>query len=253
VLWLDEPAALPVALVATCGYAAMVAIGWRKARQTHPAKAAQTSHPYIKEGLAIVGLQLAVSLLFQLDRLLIPKVLSIGDLAVYAVVASIAGAPFRMLQMGVGYSLLPRLRACQRRGEAYRVIRHELAVMVAVSVAAAVAVILLMPWIARDLLQGRYSINAALVHAIVLIGFVRVWNSFASATVAALGSTRHLTLLNAASWAAVGVATLCAVSSRELGLLGIVYGIGAGWATLAAVATALALLEFFGRQLVARQ
>jgi O-antigen/teichoic acid export membrane protein len=241
VLWLDEPEALPVALVAACGYALMMGIGWRKARQTHPARASQTSHPYLKEGLAIVGLQLAVSLLFQLDRLLIPKVLSIGDLAVYAVVASIAGAPFRMLQVGVGYSLLPRLRGCQSRLQAYQMIRHELAVMVAVSVTAAVVVMLLMPWIARDLLQGRYPISAALVRAIVLIGFVRVWNSFASAAVSALGSMRHLTLLNAASWVAVGVASLCAVHSGKLGLIGIVYGIGAGWALLAAVATVLAL------------
>ena len=65
-------------------------------------------------GAAFAGLNASGLLLIQLERLVIPHVLPLADLALYGVLGAIAGSLFRVLQMGVGFSLLPRLRAAAR-------------------------------------------------------------------------------------------------------------------------------------------
>ena len=242
VLWLQYPKALPVVLLTVSGYAVTAYVGWRKAwRDRDDAREWPAVEPLFREGLSIVGLQLAVGLIFQLDRLLIPKLLSISDLATYSVVAAVAASPFRMLQTGVGYSLLPRLRACETAAQIRRLVAREAAVILLVSIAAAAIVVVLMPWITTTVLAGRYEIPASLITAVIVVGFVRVWNSFASSSVHALGSVRHLALLNLCSWIAVGLAALGAMLAQAHGLTGLVYGIGAGRATLALAATFIAL------------
>ena len=61
--------------------------------------------------LALAGLAASGLLLVQLERLVLPHLLPLSDLALYGVLGAIAGSLFRVLQMGVGFSLLPRLRA----------------------------------------------------------------------------------------------------------------------------------------------
>jgi O-antigen/teichoic acid export membrane protein len=263
VLIFDKPEALPAALTVTCGYVAMAALGWWKGfAARHPAEApggasvasraalpaqALPADTMLREGLAVVGVQLAVAALFQLDRLLIPRALSIRDLATYSVVSSLAASPFRMLQTGFSFALLPRLRACESRAAIRRLLRHEAAIALGIATLAAACVLLFTPWVLGHVLQSRYAFAASLLHALIIVGFVRVWSGIAGATVAALGSARQLVMLNVCGWIALAVAAVCAFAARGGGLAGVVYGIGAGWLVLASAASVIGARAVAGR------
>ncbi|MCH7782336.1 tetratricopeptide repeat protein, partial [candidate division KSB1 bacterium] len=77
------------------------------------------------EALSYAGVNAAYGLLTQLERLTIPKVLTLDELATFAVLAAIVGSPYRMLQLGVGYTLFPRLRATTTISERRRLICRE--------------------------------------------------------------------------------------------------------------------------------
>ena len=238
--------ALPAALTVACGYIAMALVGWRKGFQMRDAGAGLAASgvatkTLLQEGCAAVGLQLAVAALFQLDRLLIPNALSIRDLAIYSVVSSVAASPFRMLQTGIQFALLPRLRACESRAAIGRLLRHEAVIAISVSTVAAVAVLVLTPWLLKVLLDSRYAFPMSLLYALVVVGLVRVWSGLSSAMVSALGSARQLAMVNVYSWLALGVAAAGAFAARGAGLTGVVYGIGAGWLALALAGTVIGL------------
>jgi O-antigen/teichoic acid export membrane protein len=242
VLLARRPDALPAALTTMAGYLLMAGVGWKKGLEesqcdnTHPAPSSRT---LLLEGSAAMGAQLAFSALFQVDRLLIPKLLSIAELANYSVVATLAGSPFRMLQIGLGYSLLPRLRACRTHQEIRRLIGQETRVAIVIGLMAATAVFVVTPWILGELLDKRYSFTPALLVAFVVVGFVRLWDGIARAVVTALGSARDLHVLNACGWAALGIGILGALLLAEAELTGITYGVGAGWLALAIASTVL--------------
>jgi O-antigen/teichoic acid export membrane protein len=236
-------AALIVAFTVAVGYVMMAVLGWRKGFQARHAagltSAAAPARNLWQEAFASVGLQVALGAFFQLDRLLIPHALSIRDLAVYAVVSSIAASPFRMLQSGLGFALLPRLKAAENRAAIHRLIRHEAFVAVVVSVAAAIAVLFLTPWVLSAVLENRYAFSASLLHALIVVGFVRVWGGLAGAVVSALGTAPQLAMLNVYGWLALAIATVGAFVARDFGLTGVVYGMGAGWLSLALAGTSI--------------
>ncbi len=239
VLLFGQAHALPAGLTVLAGYVAMALVGWRRAFARHCAAlpAGTAARTLMYEGLAAVGLQIAVGALFQLDRLIIPHALSIRDLGVYSAVSAIAASPFRMLQMGLGFSLLPRLRACQSRAAIHALIRHEVLVAAVVAVVAAVGVLIVTPWLLGALLERRYAFPPSLLHALVVVGFIRVWSGISGATVSGLGTARQLATLNAYSWIALGLAAVGAFAARGFGLTGVVYGLGAGWLALALAGT----------------
>jgi len=236
--------ALPVAFTVAIGYVTMAVIGWRKGFEARHAAGTSTAaavptRTLWQEAFAAVGLQVAVGAFFQLDRLLIPHALSIRDLAVYAVVSSIAASPFRMLQTGLGFALLPRLKAAENRAAIHRLIRHEAFVAAVISAAAAIAVLVLTPWVLSAVLDNRYAFSASLLHALIVVGFVRVWGGLAGAVVSALGTARQLAMLNVYSWLALAIATVGAFVARDFGLTGVVYGMGAGWLARALAGTSM--------------
>ena len=77
------------------------------------------------EALAFAGVNASGLLLIQLERLVIPHVLPLADLALYGVLGAIAGSIYRVMQMGVGFSLLPRLRAAATVVERRQLVAHE--------------------------------------------------------------------------------------------------------------------------------
>jgi O-antigen/teichoic acid export membrane protein len=241
VMAFERPDALPAALTITVGYLLMAAAGWWRAMREHFHDATlPPGKGLMKEGVAAMGTQVAIGLFFQLDRLIIPRTLSIADLAIYSVVSAIAASPFRMLQVGASFTLLPGLRSSPDRVAALRLLKREAAAVLGIAVLASVVVILITPWIGTHLLDDQYPFSMSLLYAMVIVGFVRVWSGFAYAAVSALGSTQQLSLYNVWSWVALGIAIAAAIAASGQGLTGIVYGIGAGWLTLAVAATFIA-------------
>lgn len=243
VLWLaGSDRALPIAVMIMVSYLITSSVGWLvSARERSAGRAPVALRAFVRESIAGFGILLATQVLWQLERLVIPRTLSLEDLATFAVVAAIAGSPFRMLQIGIGHTLLPSLRACRSRAEVARLMRHEGIIVAGASLAAVVAVLVITPWIVDHFLMGRYPITGALLTAVVLTGLVKVANGFVAAIVQAFGSTAVLARFTVLTWIGLGAGVACALYGARFGVTGVVYGVGVAWVAMSAAAAVLAV------------
>lgn len=224
----------------TTGFLASAFVGWSllfRGRRSKPHRS--VVFPW-SEALSIAGLAAAGLLLIQLERLLLPHLLPLEDLATYGVLAAIAGSLFRVLQMGVGYSLLPRLRAAPGVIERRRLLFKEARLVVTVATLGSLVIWVATPRIEQWFLGGKYHLSAALVLAAVVTGFAKVLNGFSQSAVSALAEPRELHLVSVLGWVSVGVAMLGAVAGARWGLPGVIYGVGLGWVMRASVGLLLA-------------
>jgi O-antigen/teichoic acid export membrane protein len=223
----------------TAGFLTAAFVGWSLLFGERHAKPHRSVEFPWSEAFSIAGLMAAGLLLIQLERLLLPHLLPLEDLATYGVLAAIAGSLFRVLQMGVGYSLLPRLRAAPDAIERRRLLFKEARLVVAVAALGSLVIWLATPRIEDWFLGGKYHLSGALVLAAVVTGFAKVLNGFAQSAVSALAEPRELHLVSVLGWVSVGVAMLGAVAGARWGLPGVIYGVGLGWVMRALVGTVL--------------
>jgi O-antigen/teichoic acid export membrane protein len=181
------------------------------------------------EGRTIIATTIAVIFLLQLERLSIPKLLDREALATFAVLAAVAGSPFRVLQMGVGYTLVPRLRNASSGEEIHRIIRSESTVAAVLAISACIVVWLITQPFVDWFLQGKYEISKLMMVAAMVSGLGKVLASFGSAGVTALGTGQDLSRLRTGSWIAVCVALIGAAAGAKFGLAGLLFGISVGW------------------------
>jgi O-antigen/teichoic acid export membrane protein len=219
---------LPV-LVVMAGFVLAAWYGWWVLLREREAKPERGSRFSWKEALAYLGLNASGLLLVQLDRLLIPRLLPLSDLATYGVLAALVGSPFRVLQNSVGYSLLPRLSVATGVPERRRLVRREVWLAGLLLVIASAAVWLVLPWVERWFLAGKYDLRPPLVLAAMVAGLAKVLNAFGKATVTALADARELSLINVLGWVSVALAAAAATAAARWGLAGVIYGVGAGW------------------------
>jgi len=228
VLVRDRSAVLPLA-IATLGFVVAALAGWYILfRERHAKPAREVWFPW-SEALSFAGLSTAGLLLIQLDRLLIPHALPLEDLATYGVLAAIAGSLFRVLQMGVGYTLIPRLRAAGSVLDRRRLISHEAKLVSAVVAAGSGFIWLVTPWVERWLLQGKYQLTGYLILAAVISGVVKIMNAFTRATVTAMATPGELSMINLLGWVSVALAIPAGLLGARWGLAGLIYGVGLGW------------------------
>lgn len=224
----------------TAGFLAAASAGWWLLfRERHAKPHRSVEFPW-SEALAIAGLAAAGLVLIQVERLMLPHLLPLEDLATYGVLAAIVGSLFRVLQMGVGYSLLPRLRAAPGVIERRRLLFKEARLVIAVAALGSLVIWLATPRIEEWFLGGKYHLSAALVLAAVVTGVAKVVNGFAQSAVSALADPRELSLVSLLGWVAVGVAVLGAIAGARWGLAGVIYGVGLGWLMRATVGLVLA-------------
>jgi hypothetical protein len=222
-------------VVLTAGLALAAAIGWALALRERRGLSTPAGIPW-SEALVLAGVSGAVMLFVQLERLVIPHVLSVADLALFGVLAAIAGSLFRLLQMGVGFSLLPRLRAATTVAERRRLIAHELRFAIVISAVGAAGILVLTPLIERWFLDGRYHLSMGLLVAALFSGIAKIAHAFARAAATALATPRELAFVNWAGWLSAAFAVGAAVVAAPWGLTGVVYGIGLGWLAWAVLA-----------------
>jgi O-antigen/teichoic acid export membrane protein len=235
VLAFEQRSAGFVALVVSCSCLLIALAGWSfAARIAGHGSGKLDSRTWWSEGVSAAGFSLALNLFFQLDRMVIGRVLSFDDVATYAVVAAIAGAPFRMLQVAAGHSLVPRLRTAVAEGRtATGLIRREGVLLATVSICAALILLPLTQAIIKIGFEDDYRVSHALVAAVILVGLARVFEGFVVSVVTAIGTPRQLSLLTLLGWSGVGAALLGAVAVRGQGLIAVVYALGLGWAVVA--------------------
>src|SRR6185436_13044484 len=169
----------------TLGLVLASGIGWaftlRERRSSAPTKAV----PW-REAFVLAGVSGAVMLFVQLERLVIPHVLTVADLALFGVLGAIAGSLFRLLQMAVGFSLVPRLRAATTVTERRVLIARELRFAIVISIVGAAAILVLTPLIERWFLDGKYHLSMALLVAALFSGIAKIAHAFSRAAATAL-------------------------------------------------------------------
>lgn len=167
--------------------------------------------------------------LHHLDRLMIPELLSIEALATFTVLAAVVGAPFHMLQLGVGFTLLPRLRNEKNAAARRRLIRMEGLVTAVAYAGTALLLLVATPWIVRLFVGDKYVLPTGLIVAALFVGLLRLTSSYAKTIVKSIGTTSDLARLNIFSWFSIALAGGGATFGARWGLEGLLYGIGLGW------------------------
>jgi O-antigen/teichoic acid export membrane protein len=216
-------------LIMTLGWLPPAIWGWRILFRERHAKPYQAVEFSWKEGLALAGMQATGLILVQLERLVLPHVLPLHDLATYGVLGAIAGSLFRVLQMSVGYTLFPRLRAAKDVRERRRLVANEARLASAVVLAGSVAIWVVTPVVERWFLAGKYHLAGWLVLAVVVSGVAKVFNAFTRATASALATTGELSAVNLLGWVSVAVGLAAAIVGARWGLAGVIYGVALGW------------------------
>ena len=214
-------------LVMTVGFLAAAAYAWWLVLR-EPHAAGSHTVPW-REAFSLAATGASGSILAQLDRLIIPYVLPLSNLATYGVLSSVAGSLFRVLQRGVGYALLPRLRAADDVTERRRLVAGEARVVAAIAVVGSLAIWVAIPVVEHWLLDDKYEFSAALVLATLLVGGAKILHAFTRATVTALADSRELGLVNLSGWLSLALSVLGAAVGARWGLTGVVYGVGVGW------------------------
>lgn len=235
-----------ILMVVAAAYVLTALLGWLAARQRFGGDD-DGRQPSWAEGLYGMGVIIAVLVLAQTERLLIPLLLSLEDMAQFGVLAAVVIAPFRMLQLAVGYTLLPRLRKAENLEASRRILRGEAFIAVLVGLVGGLGVFWLGPIVIDLITDGRYALSSTLFLAAIGIGWIRLTQSILVTTVNSLGDREQLRTLNRLGWASLAVAVSAAWLLSANGLIGILLGVGCGWACQAVVAYFLA-----GRALSAR-
>jgi O-antigen/teichoic acid export membrane protein len=219
---------VPIAIM-TVGFVVAAAFGWRQLfRERKRTSTRDTFFPW-REAVALAGVNAAGLLLVQLERLMLPHLLPLEELATYGVLAAVAGSLFRVLQMGIGYALIPRLRAAATVRERRRLLRHEATLAGGIVLLSAATIAIVTPLVERYVLDGKYQLPAALLVAAIVSGVAKLLNAFAKAAVIALANPREVQALNLLGWLSVAVAIGASIVGARWGLAGVIYGVGLGW------------------------
>lgn len=236
----SRTATLPVAIL-TLGLVVAAAVGWVLILTERRASVPTVLAIPWNEALALAGVAAAGMLLIQLERLVLPHVLPLSDLALFGVLSAIAGSLFRLLQMAVGFTLLPRLRNATTVFERRQLIAHELRFAIVIAVVGAAAILVLTPLIEGWFLAGKYHLPLSLVAAALFSGVAKIAHAFAKAAATALATPRELAFVNGAGWMSVALAIGGAVVAARWGLAGVIYGVGLGWLAWAVMSFVLVI------------
>ena len=215
--------------IVALGHALMGIWGWRKLFQERGSRTGTNQRLYWVEALSLAGVNGAVLLLLQLERLTIPKLLNLDELASFSVLAAIVIAPFRMLQMGVATTLVPRLRNTVNARARLRLLLQEAVIVSGVVVVTCVTLWYATPLLVQWLFDGKYLITTSLLLAALITGLLKVLSGFSDGIITALGSTRELMSWNALGWFFVVIAGIGAIVGARWGLPGVIYGVALGW------------------------
>ncbi len=232
--------AWPALLVSTLGWVGVAGWGWAVLLRERHAKPHGEVQFSMGEALSYAGVQATGLILIQLERLVLPHVLPLRDLATFGVLTAIVGSLFRVLQMGTAFTLVPRLRAAQDVHQRRRLVVKEARLVSGVVLLGSAAIWIATPLVERWFLAGKYHLAGSLILATLVSGVVKIFNAFTKSTAAALADPRELSLLNILGWISLGIGLAGAVVGARWGLAGVIYGVGVGWLVRAVTALFIA-------------
>jgi hypothetical protein len=222
-------AVVPTAILAASGAIAGV-IGWvLVSRKTEDSGVPVRTGGLWSEAIALMSVTAASAVFLNLERLVVPTTVGIKDLAIVGVLAALVGAPFRVVQAAVGYSVIPAMRDAASVEERRQLLRRESLVVAAAMGLGSLAIWIVAPRIAHVLLAGRYELTNQLMLATLVAGVLKVLSAFGTAVVNALAPEKGLQVMSIASWACIALATDVAFPAAQWGLVGVLYAISLGW------------------------
>jgi hypothetical protein len=227
-----ESCVLLAATTALCG-----ALAWMLAGRT----ADPAPGGLMGEAFSLVTIHVANSVFLQLERLLLQPLVGVHALALFGVVAALVASPFRMLQMAVLFTLIPNLRRAETVQARRRLLGREMLLVTSVIGAGSVVTWYVAPPLAHWFLSGRYELSPALMCAALVSGILKLCSAFATGTVIALAEDRGLRRLSIVSWASIGLGLVVALLAAPWGLIGVLYGISAGWLARSLLAAWMAI------------
>ncbi|WP_394729117.1 hypothetical protein [Altererythrobacter sp. GH1-8] len=185
------------------------------------------------EALPLLGLATLGTLTLQMERLVLPALIDLKSLAIFALLSSLAIFPFRLISSGMGFALTPQLSDRENLAGNYARLRLELVALGGLMLAGAGVLVILVPYLMPWLTDGRYEASHWLVLAACFSGVIQIGNALARAIVTALGTVGQLHMLNVAGWCALALALAAAWAMAGYGLLGVILGAAAAQSLIA--------------------
>ena len=230
--------------IVCAGYVISASLGWIYLLYIRTEVKSSKQSISWREALTILTFNGALLIMMHIERLIVPKVLSIETLATLGVLMIVAGSPFRMLQLGIRFTMLPRFRdagsAKQRRG----LLSREGSIMLSAAIVASIVVWFLAPIIVRWFLSGKYIISQELIMAVIVVGFIKIFDAFTSTAITSVCSSRELGILSFSGWISLSISAAGAFIGTRWGLVGVIYGVGIGWFSRAIISSRLSIKHF---------
>ena len=171
----------------------------------------------------------ADELMWQLERVMIPLLLSIEDLAVFAVIGAIAIAPYHMLAAAANATLVPQLRSEPTRRGRRSLMINEAGLMAGLAILGGAVIVLGMPPLMEWYLGPKIPITQALLLSAIAGGTCRIFAAIARAPAVAFGTSKEIRRISAAAWLAVAIGIATAWALSAFGLAGLITGVAIGW------------------------
>ena len=241
-LMLFWPAARVTWLPTTCvalAFGAVALWSWRD-QWPQPGPGPSFGRKHWHDGLQFAAMSAAEQVMWQLERLLIPILLSLGDLAVFALVGAVAVAPYHILAAGAGATLIPRLQASPSHRQRMKLISQEALLMLGLSVLGGLLILLLMPPLVEWYLGSKIVVTRALLFAAIVGGMARILAAVARTPAMAFCTSEELRRISLGSWLAVGLGIVAAWLLAGFGLVGLIAGVTVGWLARGGIAIAVA-------------
>jgi len=192
-----------------------------RATPERPRHSLPTPFPW-RECFNLAGITAAVMLHAQFERLVIPVLLTLDDLALFVALAIFTLAPFRVVQQAIVRTFMARMRNHVTTVARRRLLFSELLLMLLVTTGISVVAWHVTRSWSNWLLSGKYSFPAPLVVAVLLMAQLRTLLSIFHGAVGALATPRQLAWWNMVGWMTVALAWIAAWAFSAWGLLGIV-------------------------------
>jgi len=177
-----------------------------------------------REGFLFLGLSVSLSVMVSMDRLVISKLMTLTDLAVYSTIFSITKG-FDFLVYAIGYVLMPVLSRAGRVD-----LKRPAFAIAGIAVIVSVGYLLFGDEIVHFLFKGRYDAGSYLIPAFVLSGVLKLFYSIPSSFIGGRTPTRAVKQFMVVNLATMLLnVALDIVLILRMGLLGAAIATAVAW------------------------
>jgi O-antigen/teichoic acid export membrane protein len=178
----------------------------------------------MREGVFLLGLDLSFAIMVSLDKLIVGKMMTYADLAVFASVFAVMRG-FDFIFYSISHVLMPRVNVVRRLALS----RYNLLIGV-VATAVSAVYLTIGDDVVRFLYKGEYDAGSVLILPFVLSGIAKLFYSVPSSVIGGRLPRRALKQFLWSNLAAVAAqVVLCVVMIRTMGLVGAALATAIAW------------------------